>query len=184
MNSYFLRACEDGDLQTVCSYTESNTDDNMAIGLAFASREGHFNIVRHLLSNPRVNMFEYTYLSIVWASEFGHSEIVTLILSDNRINPAAVNNMAIQKASLKGHLEVVRLLLADPRVNPKGEEGIYISLDNSNYIEIAVIDDILCRVKNGDTESIEDEGIRAKFVKWQYRLGGEKYTASLKSLEK
>jgi ankyrin repeat protein len=157
MDKKFCQACRDGDIKTVCLF----------------------------LADPRVNPADPENLAIRWASYNGHLEVVKLLLTDPRVNPADQKNASIRWASRNGQrtAQVVRLLLADPRVNPKGEkDGIYIQLGDNSYVEIAIIDEVVYRVDNGNVESI-DEKIREKFVKWQYRIGGEKYMASLKTLE-
>jgi len=89
-------------------------DNNYAI--RWASIYGHFEIVRLLLKDPRVDPSDNNNYAIQWASERGHFEIVKLLLKDSRVDPSDNNNCAIRWASESGHLEIVRLLLEDLRV--------------------------------------------------------------------
>jgi len=138
-------------------------------------RDGNIDQVRFYLANP---LFHYGHChdGFIQACLFNQVELVRLFLADDRVNPARDTNNGLRLAGLNGHLETVRLLLADPRVNPKGEDGIYIKCrDYEEYREVAIIDGVVCYVQNGNVASIKDEGIREKFVQWQYRIGGQKW---------
>lgn len=184
---YLYRACEDGDAQTVKSILSAHPQlcpsfyRNWAIN--HACLNGYTEIVRILLEDGRVDPADPYNSPIIFASRNGYHEIVKLLLMDKRVDPADKNNEAIDGAGQYGHIEVVRLLLADWRVNPTGEDGIYRKIRNNVYREIAIIDDMLCYVKNGDVDSIIDDGIREKFIKWQYRIGGEKHALARNALE-
>jgi len=88
---------------------DPSTDNNYAI--RWASGNGHLEVVRLLLSDPRVDPSVNNNYAIRRASENGHTKIVRLLLVDPRVDPSANNNYAIRRASGNGHLEVVRLLL-------------------------------------------------------------------------
>ena len=90
------------------------SDDNLAIRRA--SRNGHADVVRILLADPRVDPSANDNDAIRWASCNGHTEVVRLLLADPRVDPGARDNVAIRWASGNGHSDVVRLFLADPRV--------------------------------------------------------------------
>jgi len=151
--------------------------------LLWASRHGHVKILKFILlgSHDDLNFDN----AIQLASQNGHVEIVKVLLADGRCNPVHLNNWCISIAAHHGFIEIVNVFLADPRVNPKGEDGIYIHNDLIYCcdIEIAVIDGVLCHVENGNVESIADEGLRAKFVKWQYRIGGHKHSLASNSIK-
>lgn len=90
--------------------------DNYAI--QWASDKGHTEVVRLLLTSPRVDPSAGVNCAIRWASHNGHAEVVKLLLDNPRVNPGAMDNLAIQWASRIGHTEVVRLLLTSTRVDP------------------------------------------------------------------
>ena len=92
--------------------------------IRFASMEGHIEVVRLLLQDPRVDPSVSNNEAILNAVSNGHTEIVRLLLQDPRVDPTDDNNWAIRDASELGHTEVVRLLLQDPRVDPS---------ENNNY---------------------------------------------------
>ena len=82
--------------------------------LVVASVNGHTEIVRILLADPRVDPAYGGNYAFENACARGHIDVVRLLLP--RINPAADYNCAIELASSNGQVNVVRLLLADPRV--------------------------------------------------------------------
>ena len=81
-----------------------------------ASQNGHYNVVKLLLEDNRVNPADDNNSAIQWASKKGHYNVVKLLLRDNSINPADDNNWAIQLASRYGHYNVVKLLSKNNRV--------------------------------------------------------------------
>ena len=84
--------------------------------LGRACENGHGDVVRILLADPRVEPSAIDNQAIRCASWFGYSEVVKLLLADPRVDPTVWDNAAISMASYRGHLEVVKMLLADPRV--------------------------------------------------------------------
>jgi len=152
-----------------------------------ACRDGYVERVRLLIDNGIDPSLPDTFgnYPICFASLYGNIEVVRLLLTDSRIDPTVQNYLAIRKAGCiignvrmpcrLGNNEIVRLLLSDPRVKPKEQDGIYIPLEDGKSMEIAIIDGVVCIAENGNVASIEDEGIREKFVQWQYRIGGQKW---------
>ena len=105
--------------------------------LIFASKNGHLEVVRLLLSNPKVNLSDQNNNVIILASQYGNSEVVRLLLLDPRVNPSDQNNKAIILASRYGRLEVVRLLLSNPRVNPSDQNNeALISASKNGHLEV------------------------------------------------
>lgn len=94
--------------------------DTRALGSAIflASENGHSEVVKLLLNDPRVDPSVSYNSAIRFASRNGHSEVVKLLLDDPRVDPSADDNEALRQASQNGHIEVVKLLLADSRVDP------------------------------------------------------------------
>lgn len=84
--------------------------------IVFASQNGHSDIVKLLLSDPRVDPTDDNNFSIIMASKNGHREVVKLLLNDNRIIPAKYSNYAIQQACQNGHTDIVQLLWQNKKV--------------------------------------------------------------------
>ena len=66
-------------------------ENNYAIG--WASENGHFEIVKLLLSDYRVNPSADNNYAIKRASRNGHFEIVKLLLADKRVDPSVLHNI-------------------------------------------------------------------------------------------
>jgi hypothetical protein len=96
-------------------------DNNSAI--RWASYNGHIEVVKLLLQDPRVDPSDGDNYAIRYASSNGYTEVVKLLLQDPRVDPSDRNNYAIQYASQYGHTEVVKTLLQDPRVDPSADNN-------------------------------------------------------------
>lgn len=115
--------------QTVCC------NDAMRV----ASQNGHVELVKLLISHPKVNpSFKGDY-PIRFAAANGHVDVVKFLLLDSRVDPGSFGNYAIRIAAENGHTEVVKLLLLDSRVNPN---------TNDNYA-------IIHAAANGHTEVVK-----------------------------
>jgi hypothetical protein len=90
--------------------------DEKNYAIQWASKNGHVEVVKLLLSDECVDPSDDGNYAIQQASENGHVEVVKLLLSDERVDPSAHNNYAVRWASKNGHVEVVKLLLSDERV--------------------------------------------------------------------
>ena len=75
-------------------------------------------IVKLLMSDPRVNPADQNNQAIVKAAKGGHTETVKLLLSDPRVNPADQHHKAIILASENDHSGIIQLLISDPRIDP------------------------------------------------------------------
>jgi hypothetical protein len=114
-----LECCKTGRPLVVIEYLITRL--LIAVGLTplfimSASRSGHVQVVKLLLSDKRVDPSAGDNRAIKNASINGHVEVVKVLLSDPRVDPSAGNNDAIRRASENGHVEVVKLLLNDSRV--------------------------------------------------------------------
>lgn len=135
--SRFLIACKEGFVNIVKMFINSNIDDkNVDISFAnnlpikFANDRGHTEIVKILLSDPRVDFMtphEKRYGSMIKPLENmlfkiacfnGHLEIVRMLCDRKNVDPSSDSNYAIKCASEGGFVEIVRLLLSDKRVDP------------------------------------------------------------------
>jgi hypothetical protein len=102
-----------------------------------ASENGHIEVVRLLLTDPRVDPSALDNYAIRFASQNGHLDVVRLLLTDPRVDPSPRDNYAIRWVSEIGHLEMVRLLLTDPRVDPSARDNEAIRLASKNgHVEV------------------------------------------------
>jgi ankyrin repeat protein len=112
MESEFIDACENGQLDIVKDLLSKCVDpsDCNNAAICWASHNGHLEVVKLLLYDPRVDPSDCNNYAIRFASINGHYEVVKLLLTDPRVDPSDCNNSAIRWASENGHLEVVKLL--------------------------------------------------------------------------
>jgi len=107
-----IRAADDGDFTTVniliLAGVDPTANDNAAI--IVASFNGHVEVVKLLLQQPRADPTADNNYAIREASENGYIEVVKLLLEQPGVDPTAEDNEAIRKASENGYLEVVKLL--------------------------------------------------------------------------
>lgn len=82
--------------------------------LEVAVSNGHVDVVKFLIADPRLNLHAMLPLAI----QKGSMEVVQLLLADQRVNPSEASDQAIRVAAAYGRLEIVALLLKDNRVNP------------------------------------------------------------------
>ncbi len=71
---------------------------------------GSFEIVKTLLSFPKVKAGIYNSKALYEACRHGYSEIALLLIPDNRINCSAINNRALKEALKKKLTDVVDAL--------------------------------------------------------------------------
>jgi len=109
MNLY--DACDSGNLERVKYFVEQERCDlNNTCAIRWASRRGHLELVKYLVSvgcDPKAGD-EY---AIRWASRMGHLETVKYLVSIG-CNPAYLNNWAIITTSAHGSSEVVKYLVS------------------------------------------------------------------------
>ena len=74
------------------------------------SGDSHAEVVKLLLTDPRVNPADDKNYAIRCASQNGHVEVVRILLADPRVNPVDCDNYAIKYASYDGRVEVVKEL--------------------------------------------------------------------------
>lgn len=103
--------------------------------LLHAVNVGHLELVRILLSHPKVNinityckLMEYTAMPIlkgkssscllILACVKGYVNILKILLDDERFNPSESHNLALRKACEGGHIHCIEVLLKDTRVDP------------------------------------------------------------------
>ncbi|KAJ3282189.1 hypothetical protein HDU76_008755, partial [Blyttiomyces sp. JEL0837] len=77
-----------------------------------AAGEGHLDIVKLLVSNPRVDLaVSDLYESVKIALEFGHDEIAKFLMLDPRLQELLTNGVILSDASMVGNVGVVKLAL-------------------------------------------------------------------------
>lgn len=112
---------------------DPSSDGNVLITRACA--EGHKDVVKVLLTDPRVSPEANANSPFRLACRNGHVKIARFLLRDSRVEPHSCNNEALRKASENGHAEVVELLLDDPRVDPTDTKNYAIrwACQNSHF---------------------------------------------------
>ncbi len=85
--------------------------------LDIASRNGHLEVVKILLKDPRVNPSDASSSCIISASKNNHLDVVKELLRDKRADPSTIGNMTIINALTNGNLNMVRELIKDDRVD-------------------------------------------------------------------
>jgi hypothetical protein len=124
-----LRACKDGDLDTVNRLLQDPRVDPTAgplchnpfediSPLQHAIEAGHLAVVERLLQDKRVDPAVKHNHAINLACEKGHAAIVQRLMQDERVDPSDVGNKCIRVAPARGFLAIVNLLLQDERVDP------------------------------------------------------------------
>ena len=109
----FQRACRFGSLE-IAKYITTFTDksiitSNKNYSIRFASKNGHYEIVKFLLENNADIHTDDDY-PIRIASQKGHLKVVELLIEKNA-NIHALNGYALQWADVNYHTDIVDLLL-------------------------------------------------------------------------
>jgi len=99
-----------------------------------ACRNGHTEVVRILMTDPRVDPMKEDFVTeFRVASDNGFTDIVRLLLNDPRVHPEQEDlNTAFQAAVDNGHVDVIRLLMNDPRVDPSAEDNASLEFAREN----------------------------------------------------
>ena len=94
MEQQLGQAAKNGDIaqvrQLIAAGVNPAAMDNWAIQLA--SLNGHTEVVRLLLSDPRVNPAANNNNAIIWASRNGHLGVVRLLLQDKRMDLSTITD--------------------------------------------------------------------------------------------
>ena len=99
--------------------------------LQWAARNGHLDVVKFLVTLPKVDASAYDNYAIRWAAANGHLDVVKYLASLPNVDASANNNYAIYWAAKNGHLEVVKFLVTLSKVD--------VSADDNYAIRYAVI---------------------------------------------
>jgi ankyrin repeat protein len=114
--------------------------------IRYASLYGHFDIVRLLMNDKRVNPAALINESIIEASACGYVDIVKILLTDSRVDPSANDSQALRASVKNGHINVVKLLLKDKRVDPtkRYNEAIYHAIAERNHEMVRLLLTHIC----------------------------------------
>ena len=112
-----IKACENGDTETVKRLLETNTlrEGNKASVLMIASKNGHDEVITLLLDyGVDVNMLnEKGQYALMISSQHGHVQVVQLLLQRGAQSSLQDNNglSSLMIASQNNHLDIIELLL-------------------------------------------------------------------------
>lgn len=126
----FLYACRVGDLEDVRTlYQESyKVDDDGNTGLHFASANGHFDVVQHILDNCEFDINKSNSTGntpLHWAAFNGNLSIIELLLAKGA-SPDIKNQLGRSASTLaeqQGHHDCVNKLLAHMNTRDEEEDG-------------------------------------------------------------
>ncbi len=124
-------------------------ENNLA--LRCACEEGHVQMVKLLLTDPRVQPTletekpdtEEIVNPLVAACQYGHINVAKLLLADSRVKPEVNSNQALRFAIVSGFAEIVELLLQDPSVDPSGDECLFYAVQegSADIVKILLSDE-------------------------------------------
>eukprot|EP01127_Copromyxa_protea_P018698 TRINITY_DN5942_c0_g1_i1.p1 TRINITY_DN5942_c0_g1~~TRINITY_DN5942_c0_g1_i1.p1 ORF type:complete len:668 (-),score=42.23 TRINITY_DN5942_c0_g1_i1:77-2080(-) len=127
IHALFL-ACFHGLTEVVAHLLEMKcVDPRPGNPLAAACESGSIDIVRMLLSDPRVDPTADESMPIQLAAQSGHSQIVEILLKDGRSDPNRALGNPLVCACAYGDTKVVQMLLADSRVDPTVRDNLPLS---------------------------------------------------------
>ena len=116
---------------------DPSINDNQAL-IRAAHYKGHFEIVKLLLTDPRVVIVPGIFIQAVGNDCL---ETVVFLLTNKSVDPSRHDNDAVQTAAILDHLDMVRLLLNDPRVDPSAGQNtaIWHAVRNRNLKMIRLL---------------------------------------------
>ena len=173
------RACQIGDVDRVRELLQNgaNPTENNNAPIAYASCNGHADIVKLLLQDGQVDPSVFYNAPIRNASYYGHPKIVEMLLQDRRVDPTDDDNYTIKYACLNRHIKVIELLLQDGRADPSVNDNSILRFASS-FGHIKVVELLLRdgRVEPNDLiEKVATEEIREMLIRYKYRVDGNEY---------
>jgi len=136
----FLRACMDGDVETIKTMLESptinQTIENMKMydkgPLHISTLYGKIEIIKLLLTdvrfNPNQKCISGGFTPLIYACTLGKIEIVKLLLKDSRTDVNMIDvmgNSCLFYSCLFGKHELVEIILSDVRFNREDHKSLY-----------------------------------------------------------
>jgi len=169
--------------------------DNFTIRMA--SYNGNVSLVKQLLENETVDPSDYNNGAIRMASGQGHDGVVELLLADPRVDSTADNYRALCDAMISGEFKIVEMLFPQDKdfiqLNGLYKDTIFVKLvidSYTYYCRFVCNTEVGCVHNNPNNpkyfECADDfsEWLEEEYVKWQYRIGGEKWAKAKNLLEK
>lgn len=176
-------ACVNNDIECVKQSLKSGYVIEY-LDICTAIEYSRFEIVKLLLANLP-NIDEYYIQTIIHtackiaACRIGNLEIVKLLFANSQINSDKYYSIGIKYAFMFSHLEVVEFLfnLLKQDHTKWGYEFVKLCIMGEN---------VYCQVENDKVvKSLSNFNniLQEEYVKWQYRLGGEKYALARNSID-
>lgn len=121
-------------------------------------------------------------------------ETVKKYLEQHEEIDQTVIEWALEISSIFNRLNIVKILLNRKNVNDPNYIRITNWASSDTFMEIVKLNDVYCKIYNGDDKTLRVIGnemnysmstlekLKEEYIKWQYRIGGEKYNTSLESL--
>mgnify|MGYP003439498621 CR=1 FL=1 len=130
-------------VKSLLKYVNPSVDENLALWIAI--KRGYIDMVKLLLTDPRVGFDLEDGSAIELAAGIGRKEIVALLIADHRARSYHLIS-AVKAAAVYGYAEIVKLLLADPRVNESRFTVDFALSMASRYGHTGVVQMLLSRV--------------------------------------
>lgn len=117
------------------------------------------DIVKLLLSDPRVDPTANYNFAIKYTSRWGFYDTVKVLLEDSRIDPSVEQNVSIKNAVKSCNLDVIGLLLDDPRVDVTEPplSALYLSFIDPITRNIA---NFICKHPNTNVSANDNEALK------------------------
>ena len=170
---YLIKACKDGDLDTVKKLIENGANVNAKnhygwTALIEASMSGHLKIVQYLVEIGKDKKIDIDAkdndgsTALIWASRDGHSETVKYLLEKGACINAKNDsgNTALIEASYSGNLETVQYILAEVKkgkkvdIDAKNNDGFSALMYASSSGHSKMVN---CLITNDADVNIENE---------------------------
>mgnify|MGYP002518656156 FL=1 len=170
---YLIKACKDGDLDTVKKLIENGANVNAKnhygwTALIEASMSGHLKIVQYLVELEKDKKVDIDAkdndgsTALIWASRDGHSETVKYLLEKGACINAKNDsgNTALIEASYSGNLETVQYILAEVKkgkkvdIDAKNNDGFSALMFASSSGHSKMVD---CLITNDADVNIENK---------------------------
>jgi len=167
LNEEFITAVYNNQIELVSMLLEKGVDPSIGNALHIATTNNYIELVKILLSDPRVDPSVYNNLNIRQSASYGHAEIVEMLLKHPVVDPSDLNNESIIVACESGSIETVKLLLKDSRVDSAAlnNNALYLAginrhttivdlLLHDNRIDVGPFKEVFIACNNNDSNKI------------------------------